>query len=92
MAKVKSTKRQSKIVHMTKVQRFVSTAKEWKEVIAICISAGALIYTIVSYKVSIESSLNNKITEKEARVLIHAENADMKEDIKIIKEILLKGK
>jgi hypothetical protein len=89
---VSGTKVKRNIKKTSNITKFVDLLKRWKEVIAIIISAGALIYTVVSYKVSLETSIDSKITESEARTLIQIEVSDMKDDVKVIKQILMEKK
>lgn len=74
-----------------KLKKVTSIIKEWKEVFAIFISIGALIYTISSYKTELENSIKDKITEDEVRTLIELENSDIKKDIRDIRNYLLTG-
>jgi glucose uptake protein GlcU len=63
--------------------------KEWKEVIAIIIGVASIIYTITVYKVNLESTIDKKISESEARTLIQMEVSDMKQDIRDIRNFLM---
>ena len=77
---------------VSKFRRVIDLLKEWKEVIAIFISVGALIYYVSTYKAEIDSGLKSKVDEKEVRTLIQIENQDLKDDVKTIKRILMEGK
>jgi predicted phage-related endonuclease len=86
----KSSRR--KINKVSKSKQVIELIKEWKEVIAIIISVGTLIYYVSTYKAEIDNRLKNKVNEQEVRTLIQIENQDLKEDVKIIKKILMEGK
>jgi hypothetical protein len=86
----KSSRR--KINKISKSKQVIGLILEWKEVIAIVISIGTLVYYVSTYKAEIDSGLKSKVDEKEVRTLIQIENQDLKEDVKIIKKILMEGK
>ncbi len=76
---------------LSKFQRTINWLKEWKEVIAIIIGFASLIYAVTLYKVNLENEVKNKITVEEARTLIQIENSELKQDIRDIKNYLMKN-
>ncbi len=81
-----------KIRKASKFKQTVEFLKEWKEVIAIIVGVGSIIYTITSYKVNLENKVDSKMSEQEVRTLIQMENQDLKDDVKTIKRILMEWK
>ena len=81
-----------KKIKKSKTRKVLDILNEWKEVMAIIIGVGSIIYAITIYKVNLEYSIKDKITEEDARTLIQIENAELKGDVRDIRNYLMGAK